>query len=655
MGSLMDGLLAGIRSPLDLEGLSPEQLERLAAEMREAVCRVADKRTAHVASNLGVVELTLALHTTFDFSRDRLIWDTGHQVYPHKMVTGRYPRFDTIRTQGGLTGYPNPSESPYDLLTTGHCGCSVATAFGLKCGDDLIRPSEARRVVAVIGDGAFASGIVFEAMSNAGGSKKELTVVLNDNKMAISPRVGGLGDYLDRLRMTRFYTDLKADVHGVLGKVPLVGDPMESLLRQLKHSIKAGLTGGMLFEELGFHYLGPVDGHDIRQLQEYLAMARDFDGPVLVHVLTEKGHGFLPAEQDPVAFHTPAPRCRPNGSAAACGNGRFKPYTEIARDAILKRMRTDPRVVVITAAMCEGNMLQPARKEFPDRFFDVGICESHAVAFAAGLAKAGLRPIVAIYSTFLQRSYDQIFQEVALQNLPVALLLDRAGLTGPDGPTHHGVFDLAYLRPLPNMVVMAPGDTLDLSSMIEFALSYDGPTAIRYPKAEAGKIERGGASVELGAAEVLRSGTDGAVVACGTLLTECGKAADRLQEEGLDIGVVNARFVKPLDTRTILRTVESYPFVVTVEEGALMGGFGSAVLEAASDAALPTDHIRRLGIPDRFVEHGERGELLADLGLQADGIAEACRQMAARTSPRKLLPPCHTADGVAAPLCRFGT
>jgi 1-deoxy-D-xylulose-5-phosphate synthase len=384
----------------------------------------------------------------------------------------------------------------------------------------------------------------------------------------------------------------------------------------------------MLFEEVGFRYIGPVDGHHIPLLQDYLAMSRDAEGPVLLHVVTKKGRGFGPAEKDPASFHTPAPVFCRNGSAVPFRDRRSEPYTRLARNAILDQMRRQPRLVVITAAMCQGNMLEPVREAFPERFFDVGISESHAVAFAAGLAKAGLRPIVAIYSTFLQRSYDQVFQEVALQNLPVVLMLDRAGVVGPDGPTHHGMFDLAYLRPFPNMTLMAPGDALDLPRMLDFALRLDGPTAIRYPKAPAEKVERRLAPIEAGTAESVRPGHDGMLVACGAVLGACVKAADQLRQEGLHVGVLNARFVKPLDVDKIFGAVQTCPFVVTVEEGTRMGGFGSAILEAASDAALDTSRIRRLGVPDRFVEHGPRSELLADLGLDSEGIARACRQMA---------------------------
>lgn len=627
----MDKLLSTIQSPNDLKSLSQKDLAQLAHEMREALCRLASARTAHFASNLGVVELTLALHTTFDFTRDRLIWDTGHQTYPHKMVTGRYDEFQTMRAKGGLMGYPNPAESDYDLFMTGHAGCSVGTALGLCCGDELVRPDEKRRVVAVVGDGAFPCGTVFEAMNNAGGLKKDLIVILNDNKMSICPQVGGLAESLGRLRMAHFYTGMKVEVQRLLTRVPVIGDPVERFLTQMKSAIKAGLLGGMIFEDLGFRYIGPVDGHNIAQLQKYLNMVRDVSGPVLLHVVTEKGHGFPPAAEDPTKFHAPAPFQRQNGSIVSLKKVSSRPaYTQVVRDALLSLMRTNPKVVAITAAMCQGNMLEPVRDEFPKRFFDVGICESHAITFAAGLAKAGLRPVVDIYSTFMQRCYDQIFQEMALQNLPVTLLLDRAGLVGADGPTHHGVFDIAYLRPFPNLVVMAPGDASDTASMVDWALRHDGPVAIRYPKAPAETVERPTSPIELGKAEVLRWGRDGMLIACGGMLAACAEVADLLAGEGLHFGLINARFIKPLDTETIVRAVRECPVVVTVEEGVLMGGFGSAVLEAATDAGVNTSRVHRLGIPDHFIEHGSRGELLADLGLDVQGILRSCRQWAAR-------------------------
>ncbi len=628
----MDDLLSNIGSPADLRRLSLAELEQLAAEMREALCNLVNAKSAHFASNLGVVELCLALHTSFDFRRDRLIWDTGHQIYPHKLVTGRYPQFNSIRSKGGLMGYPNPAESEYDLFMTGHAGCSVSTVMGLKSGDELVGENQSH-AVAVIGDGALPSGIVFEALNNAGGMRQQgLIVILNDNKMSICPRVGGLANYLDRLRSNPVYLGLKSEVSRLLKGLPLVGDSAEKLLWQIKEGVKSGLQGGILFEELGFRYVGPVDGHNLAELRRYLRMVKKADRPVLLHVITNKGQGFKPAEEDPVFFHTPAPFQRERECVIAIQKSASRTYTHTASDAVADAMKRNPRVTVLTAAMCQGNKLEQVRDQFPDRFFDTGICESHAVAFAAGQAKAGIRPIVDIYSTFLQRSYDQIFQEVALQNLPVSFLLDRAGLTGPDGPTHHGSFDLAYMRVFPNMVVTAPGDELDLKLMLDFALAHDGPVSIRYPKAKAEKVERRPAAVELGRAEVIRTGRDGTLLVCGTLLADAMQAVEILAEDGIDVGVVNVRFVKPLDTETILAAIADSPFVITVEEGCLQGGFGSAVLEAAGDAGVDASHVRRLGIPDRFIEHGERHELLADLGLDVAGLVAACHKAAVQDS-----------------------
>jgi 1-deoxy-D-xylulose-5-phosphate synthase len=627
-------ILPTILSPQDLRDLTLPQLERLAAEMREVLCNLVSCRSAHFASNLGVVELCIALHQTFDFTHDRLIWDTGHQIYPHKLITGRFPQFDTMRTRGGLMGYPNPEESEYDLFMTGHAGSSVSTALGLASGDALARPDEQRWCVAVIGDGAFPSGIVYEALNNASRYGKRLLVILNDNKMSICPRVGGVADYLDRLRMNRMYSGLKEEVVKVLGKVPLLGDPAERFLAQLKEAAKAGLHGGMLFEDLGLRYFGPIDGHNIGLLRKYLRMMQGLQGPILLHVVTEKGHGFRPAAEDPVLFHAPPQMERGDDEVVHLKKSSTLSFTHVASQAIYDQMTENPQTTVITAAMCQGNKLERIRDTYPDRFFDTGICEAHAVALAAGQAKVGLRPIVDIYSTFLQRAYDQIFQEVALQNLPVTFMLDRGGLAGPDGPTHHGAFDLGYLRVFPNLVVMAPGDERDLPQMLRLALRHDGPCAIRYPKAGVDAIENERVPIEFGRSEVLSWGDDGAIVSFGALLPACRAAAQQLREEGFDVGVVNARFLKPLDTETILRAVRDCGFVVTVEESALMGGFGSAVLEAACDAGLDTSRICRRGIPDRFIEHGERAELLAELGLDAAGIAATCRKLA---EPTKLL------------------
>ena len=624
-------LLPRITRPGDLQGLSEKELEQLAGEMRAELVGVVGRRSAHFASNLGVVELCLALHLAFDFAKDRLIWDTGHQIYPHKLITGRAAELHTIRTRGGLMGYPNPAESPFDLFMTGHAGCAPSTALGLGAGDVVMgRPD--RYSVAVIGDGAFPSGIVFEAMNNAAAGKgrgKKFLMVLNDNKMSICPRVGGLAYFLDKARMAPMYSDWNKWVRKLLPAIPVVGDQADRMLQQFKDAVKASMHGGMLFEELGFTYIGPIDGHDLKTLRQYLAKVRAMDGPVLLHVLTDKGHGFAPAMKDPVKFHAPAPFQQAEDGIIPLKVTGGKAYTDAISAALFDAMKRDKSVAVLTAAMCEGNKLQKIRETFPDRFFDAGICEGHAVAFAAGMAKAGARPVVDIYSTFLQRSFDQIFQEVALQDLPVVFTLDRAGLVGSDGPTHHGTYDLAYMRMFPNLVVMAPGDARDVAPMLDFALKHDSPVSIRYPKAALEEIDREAQPIELGQAEVLEWETDGMLLACGTLVGTCLRVAERLRKEhGLRVGVVNARFAKPLDRATALKAIEECAFVLTVEEGCLAGGFGSAVLEAANDVGAPTAHVRRLGLPGRFILHAERDEQLAEVGLDVDGIAAAALELA---------------------------
>ena len=658
-GSKKQPILPTLQSPRELEQLSVDELSLLAAEIRDELCRLYDHRSVHFASNLGVVELSIALHSVFDFSHDRLIWDTGHQVYPHKLLTGRFPQFSTLRTKGGLMGFPNPNESEYDLMMTGHAGSSVGAALGLCCGDDLVFAQEGqegqlveplgkqrsnnRHSVAVIGDGAFSSGGVFEAMNHAGGMRKNITVILNDNKMSICPRVGGLAGHLDNLRLHPRYSRFKQKLHGFIDRLPLIGASMDSLLRRFKETVRAGLIGGKLFDALGFRYIGPIDGHDIARLQRFLRMVRELEEPVLLHVFTEKGRGFKPAEDNPTEYHAPRPRREAEATPTPIPS-EPKTFTEHARNAIDELMQNNPKVCVITAAMCQGNMLEPVREKYPDRFFDVGICESHAVVFAAGLAKSGMIPIVNIYSTFLQRAYDQIFQEASLQNFPIIFAMDRAGIVGPDGPTHHGVFDLAYLRPFPNLTVMTPADAWELQHMFRFAAQWKGPSAIRYPRtnaAESVATRWGGQHehIEFGKAEIVRQGTQGTaahgavahgtIAACGTFLEAALEAADILSKEnGIHLGIINVRFVKPLDTATLLEPLRNGQFLVTIEEGMLSGGFGSAVLEAANTERLDTRNIHRLGIPDRYVEHGERAELLDDLGLNTGSLINVCRMIA---------------------------
>jgi len=648
-------LLSAIESPASLKKLTDEELKTLAEEIRYVMIRTSENRSVHLASNLGVVELAIALHSVYDFSRDRLIWDTGHQCYPHKLLTGRFNRFETIRLLGGLMGYPNPAESPYDLFMTGHAGCAPGAGLGLAAADRILRPDENRHTVAVIGDGALASGVVFESLNNAGGLKENLTVILNDNKMSICNRVGGLGRYLDRLRLAKTYIGLKDNVHRFFDQSPSIGGSASKMLSRLKSGIKAGFLGGMLFEEFGFRYIGPINGHDIPLLKQYLTMVRGFHEPVLLHVLTEKGHGFPAAEIYPTRYHAPNPRVvhakRETPVSAIQEQERtFKEskidhllpgdqqtilsgvhsYTHWARNAIYRLMKEDKRFCVITAAMAQGNMLEPVREEFPDRFFDVGICESHAVLFAAGLARAGMRPIVDIYSTFLQRAYDHLFQEISLQNLPVLFMIDRAGLVGADGPTHHGVFDLAYLRPFPNFTILAPGDISEVEPMLRYAAQQPGPVAIRYPRTSDIPFKSALDSIQTVKSEVLRTGRDGSFAAAGALLKNALSAIDLLtaqKETPRNFGLINARFIKPLDTKTVLQPLREGKYLITVEEGAKIGGFGSAVLEAACDERLDTRRLLRIGIPDVFIEHGNRNQLLELCGLNPESLAQAAESL----------------------------
>ncbi|MDO5308024.1 MAG: 1-deoxy-D-xylulose-5-phosphate synthase [Planctomycetia bacterium] len=675
-------LLSTVELPGYLKTASIEQLEELAREIRATICSLSEKRSIHLASNLGVVELTLALHASFDFTWDRLVWDVGHQCYPHKLLTGRYSSFETLRLRGGLSGYPNPNESVYDLFATGHAGCSVGSALGLACGDALMervaggddvieatsreKQARVRHSIAVVGDGAFSSGPIFEALNHTGGLQQKLLVILNDNKMSICRRVGGFGRYLDHLRMAPGYLGAKTHLRRLVENLPNA----YAMASRFKDALKAGLIGGAFFEDLGLRYIGPIDGHDLPTLMKYFAAIKTVDQPVLLHVLTEKGRGYPPAENDPSHFHSSHPlRSSMESPAGTEGKSKTKgvnvnrkktdsarklssvigvgrhadsdddssreirtpstnenSFTFWAKQAITSALRANPRACVVVAAMTQGNMLEEVRAEFPERFFDVGICEAHAVVFAAGLAKAGMRPIVDIYSGFLQRAYDHLFQETSLQNLPIVFSLDRAGLVGSDGATHHGVFDLSYLRPFPNMTVIAPSDSYDMTQAYDFALRHNGPVAIRYPKANTGQLPTPNrAPFELGKSEIIKSGRDGYFVACGGQLAQLAlKASEELaRTKGLDVGVINSRFIKPLDAETILAPLKAGMPVVTLEENALAGGFGSATLEAAANSCVDVRTLVRVGVPDAFIEHGSREEQLREVGLDAPGMVKS--------------------------------
>ncbi len=628
----MPRLIDKIESPGDLRDLSRDQLNQLSGEIREEILDAVSDTGGHLASNLGIVELTIALHRMLESPKDKIVWDVGHQCYVHKLLTGRRERFHTLRQHGGISGFPTPQESPHDSFGTGHGSTSISAALGLAKARDLQHGTE--KIVAVIGDGALTGGMAFEALNQAGAMKANMLVVLNDNEMSISRNVGGLSAYLSSLRaavVEPLVRRAREDVAALLQHVPLGAQMLEAMDRT-RDAVKQLVVPGMLFEELGFTYLGPIDGHSIPDLLEVLEHALGLEGPVIVHVVTRKGAGYAPAEEAPRDFHGTAPFERDTGQPKSVI--RADSYSSVFGRMLVRLARQDSRIVGITAAMLDGTGMEFLREVLPDRCFDVGMAEQHAVTFAAGLAAAGMRPVVAIYSTFAQRAYDQLLHDVCLQNLPVLLVLDRAGLVGDDGPTHHGAFDLSYLRHIPNLTVMAPKDEAELCRMLVTGLEHPGPCAIRYPRG-------GGPSVpvpevpeplEIGRAEILREGEDVLILAVGAAVEKAVAAGERLGEEGLGATVVNARFAKPLDAELICDLARQIGRVVTVEESALAGGFGSAVAELLADSGLHVA-IRRLGLPDRFVEHGDTDVLLEDVGLDADSLLEACRAAAGAPLP----------------------
>ncbi len=608
----MARILDSVESPSDLKGLTLAQLRALAGEIREQLVETITQNGGHLASNLGVVEFTLALHLVFDSPTDKIVWDVGHQCYVHKLLTGRKDRFSTIRQYAGLSGFPDPTESPHDPFCTGHASTSVSAALGIAVARDL--QGENYNVVAVIGDGALTGGMAFEGLNNAGHSGTRFIVCLNDNQMSISPNVGALSIYLNRMRTDPRYTGAKAGVEHFLAKSAIGKSTLEGLKR-LKQSLKGLVIPSMLWEELGFTYLGPVDGHDLAQLRETLERAKSIPKPVMLHICSKKGKGYVPAELDATAFHGVAPNGSPKSPAPS--------YTKVFGDTLVKIAEVDPRVVAITAAMREGTGLTKFATRFSGRFFDVGIAEQHAVTFAAGMASRGARPVVAIYSTFLQRAYDQVVHDVCLQNLPVVFALDRAGIVGDDGRTHQGTFDLSYLRHIPNMVLMAPKDENELQRMLWTALSLNRPVAIRYPRGSGigVPLDEKPATIRLGEAEVLRTGRDLALLGIGATVHPCLRAAELLERRGVQAAVVNARFVKPLDETLIANLATRFKLLVTVEENVLAGGFGSAVLELLEAKKVQDVVVRRVGLPDDFVEHGTQPILREKHGLAAEAIA----------------------------------
>ena len=632
-------MLERIQSPADLKKLTPEELTALAGDMRQHILQAVSRNGGHLASNLGVVELLIALHRVYDFGPypdgpDRLLFDVGHQCYPHKMLTGRTAGFERLRKKGAISGFPSPSESPYDLFAVGHAGTAISTAIGLARGDLLMkRPSH---VVALVGDASIVNGLAFEGLNHMAGLKRQLLIILNDNGMSISKPQGALAQYLERVRVSSTYDEAKKVAERVMGRLPLnVAHTVEAVWHHVKEGLKSAVWPGQPFESLGIKYMGPLDGHDLPGLINTLAEIKHVQAPMLLHLRTVKGNGCTAARNEPTKFHSPSP-FKIDGETMEINTSAGKSWTSAFSDAIVGLARQDSRVVALTAAMPDGTGLAKFEAMFPERYLDVGICESHLIATAAGMCKAGLRPIAAIYSTFMQRAYDQVWQEVCLQGLPVILCMDRAGFVGDDGAVHHGFMDLAFLRPMPGMVLMAPSDEAELGRCLRLAMALGGPSAIRYPRdvVPAQDFERvidedlrapAGQEWQVGTSRILRHGADATLVVYGALAQSAMAAAEALAREDLGVGVIDARFCKPLDAAMLQRVLRPGHPVLTIEDHALQNGFGTAVLEHAAAHGLPAQWITRLGMPDRLIGHATRKEQLAEVGLDAIGIAAAAR------------------------------
>ena len=614
-------LLETIQNPDDLKKLSPEQLPELAEEIRTFLLSTVSETGGHLGSNLGAVELSLALHYCFTTPQDKIVWDVGHQAYTHKLLTGRRDRFATQRQYKGISGFPKRCESEHDAFGVGHASTSISAALGMAVADNL--DQKKNNVIAVIGDGSLTGGIAFEGLNQAGHLKKNLIVVLNDNEMSISKNVGAFSAFVSRKMTTRHFRELKKEMKELLTSIPAFGKDILKFARRAENSLKGFLTPGALFEALGFDYIGPIDGHDLPGLIEVFNNAREFDGPLLLHVMTTKGKGYRPAEETPDKFHGVGAFDLSTGKAPA--KSSTVSYTEVFGRTLVDLAKEDPKVVAITAAMPDGTGLNFFSDALPDRFFDVGIAEQHGICFAAGLAADGFKPVAAIYSSFMQRAYDQVFHDVCLQNLPVVIAMDRGGLVGDDGPTHHGVFDLSFMRHLPGLTFMAPKDENELRHMLKTALELKAPVALRYPRG-AGygvPLDKKMECLPIGKGELLREGSDLTIVAIGSTVMPAVKAAEQLAEQGISAGVVNARFIKPLDADLILGQAKTTGRIVTVEENVLQGGFGSAVLELLQDTNMAQVKVKRLGIPDQYIEQGTQAQLRKDVGIDAEGIAAA--------------------------------
>ena len=623
-------LLKRIESPADLKKLSPEEFPVLCQEIRDLIISVVSDIGGHLASNLGVVELTVALQYLLDTPKDKIVWDTSNQAYTHKLLTGRREQFHTLRQFGGLSGFCKREESPYDTFNAGHAGTGVSAAVGFVEAREQL--GESNRVVCVVGDGALTSGMTLEGLQHAGALKKDFVVILNDNQMSISRNVGAISAYLNRTFTGEFYTRLREETSHFLENIPQIGEPVKRMAMRAEELAKGLLLPGLLFEELGFRYVGPIDGHNFEHLFSTLDNVLKLKGPSLLHVITKKGLGYQPAMDNPVWFHACSAFDLKTGQPAK--KASRPSYSAVAVDTLVTIAQQDPRVVAITAAMCDGTGLTAFEKALPDRLYDVGIAEQHAVTFAGGLAAQGMRPVICMYSTFLQRAYDQVVHDVATQNLPVTVCIDRGGLVAEDGTTHHGAFDLSYLRHVPNMVVMAPKDENELQHMVKTCLTFEGPTALRYPRGSSLGVpmDPEPQALPIGEAELVREGEDVALVGIGVTVHQAVEAAERLAQEGISAAVINARFVKPLDTALLASVAKQVKCLVTVEEGCRIGGFGSAVLECLSEEGLWHLPTKVLGLPDWYIEQGPQDLLREKYGLTANGIYDEAKALLARVS-----------------------
>ncbi len=609
-----------INSPADLKGLTLEELEILAREVREEIVRVVSQTGGHLASSLGVVELTLAMYHVFDLPRDKVIWDVGHQAYAHKILTGRRKDFATLRQRGGLSGFLKCFESPYDFFGAGHSSTSLSAMLGLAVARD--QKGEKGKIIACIGDGSLTSGLALEALNQGARVARNTLVILNANEMAISPSVGELSRYLNQLITAPAYNRLKGEIEQAFQRIPSIGLRMVDASHRLEDALKHLITPGGIFEDFGYRYFGPVDGHDLEALVRIFSNIKNISDPIFLHVVTTKGKGYPPAEKNPETFHGPGP-FDPRTGEAIYPAGSLS-FSQVFGETLIYLAERDPRIIAITAAMASGTGLRPFAERFPDRFYDVGIAESHALTFAAGLAMAGLKPVVAIYSTFLQRGFDQIIHDICLQNLPVVMAVDRAGLVGEDGPTHHGVFDTAFLRFIPGIVIMQPQDGRELSGMLAAAITQPGPCVVRYPRDKTGlkEVKRPFPEIEIGKARTIREGGEGMIWALGEMVATAMEAAELLREKGRDFGVVNARFVKPLDRELLAAQTRAGKKIVTLSEDPLAGGFGSAVEECLGETGRGTALLLRIGLPDRFISHGKIAELREECGLTPRAVAE---------------------------------